>query len=162
MEDYIPLELTYIVYKKNDLTGLLLGFSSLIPLTCFASLVTLFLYTKDTTIQYALLGFVCLEIINSILKYILKQQRPEKSPISGFGMPSDHSGLSFYIATSLVLTCKFSFSLNIVFVLVASTVAYSRFYLHYHSLYQVLCGGCIGVLFGMIWWEIKNPLILNF
>ncbi len=83
-----------------------------------------------------------------------------------FGMPSDHSQHIFFIATFFILLVvnrlyyktnnkSYQYVVKGVLVLAAEVtallVSYSRVYLEYHTVEQVVVGGVIGTISGAIW-----------
>lgn len=99
-----------------------------------------------------------------------------KSPISkSFGMPSGHSQLIWGLNTYLILTLIYNQieisnngNLNNLYniilasflVFVSILVSYSRIYKHNcHTLHQVVIGGIIGILYGLVAYYYKNSVI---
>ncbi|CAF3414144.1 unnamed protein product [Rotaria sp. Silwood1] len=86
------------------------------------------------------------------------------------GMPSDHSQTFFYFMTYLAIfiilksqmpgTARVRSLRNRLLVfsqlIVAAVVAYSRVYLHYHTIAQVVAGAFVGTALGCVWYYFVN------
>lgn len=158
----IPLDYTYVNYENDDTIGLCLAFVTLTPIYIMVMYTTLIILRRDYSTCYALGGQLLNLIINKILKKLIDQPRPESCEISSdSGMPSNHSQfisyfILFYIVQIIWVNSKYFDSLLKVFytsllILMGLIVCYSRYYLNYHTLEQVVVGACIGSLFGIIW-----------
>jgi len=120
-------------------------------------------------------GFFLSEVINHCLKRIFKQPRPERTRdrmglYEVHGMPSDHAQTFFYFMTYLAIfiivksqmpgTPRIREIRNRILVIgqliIATMVAYSRVYLHYHTIPQVVAGAFIGTAFGIAWYYFVN------
>ncbi|UJR28376.1 hypothetical protein I4U23_009618 [Adineta vaga] len=166
---YRPLSITFIEYQEGDKLGFILAWFSMLPFIYIVSLCTLILFRRDIqTIMY-FGGFFVSGIINHYLKITFKQQRPERTRdrvdfYEIHGMPSGHAQSFFYFMTYMaifvILKSQMPGSPNIrsirhrLFVLgqfiAAVLVAYSRVYLYYHTIAQVVVGGCLGIILGCI------------
>lgn len=102
------------------------------------------------------------EIIILGLKNILQIPRPIEAliSVSGYGMPSGHAGISFFIATFFTYYVfksnegylpKF-FSIAIL-VITALTITASRVVLHVHTIEQVIAGALIGLVVPIIFFK---------
>jgi len=178
---YRPLSITFIEYQEGDKLGLILAWFSMLPFIYIVSLCTLILFRRDIqTIMY-LGGFGISTIINHFLKITFKQQRPERtrdrmSFYEIHGMPSAHAQSFFYFMTYLaifvILKSQMPGSQNVrsirhrFFVLIqlisAILVAYSRIYLYYHTIAQVVVGSLIGTIFGCIWYYFVNYQFIKY
>ncbi|CAF1313744.1 unnamed protein product, partial [Didymodactylos carnosus] len=177
---YRPLSLTFIEYREGDRVGFILAWFSMIPFIYIVSLATLILFRRDLqTIMYSG-GFCVSEVINHYLKIIFKQPRPERTRdrmglYEVHGMPSDHAQTIFYFMTYLAIFIimksqmpgsprvrSFRNRLLIVGQLILATiVAYSRVYLHYHTIPQVVAGGIVGTCHGIVWYYFVNFFFLQ-
>lgn len=178
---YRPLSITFIEYPEGDKLGLILAWFSMLPFIYIVSLCTLILFRRDIqTIMY-LAGFSVSGVINHYLKITFKQQRPERTRdrvdfYEIHGMPSAHAQSFFYFMTYLalfiILKSQMPGSPNIrsirhrVFVFLQFTaaclVAYSRVYLYYHTVAQVIVGGLLGTIFGCIWYYFINYQFIKY
>jgi len=172
---YRPLSITFIEYQEGDKIGFILAWFSMLPFIYIVSLCTLILFRRDIqTIMY-FGGFCVSEVCNQGLKRVFKQARPERTRervgLYGLhGMPSDHAQTFFYFMTYLaifiILKSQMPGSphvrsirnrlLVIAQLIVATLVAYSRVYLHYHTIPQVVVGAIFGTMLGCVWYYFVN------
>lgn len=123
-------------------------------------------------------GQMLCEAFNWVLKHIIQEERPNYDLGDGYGFPSSHSQWMGYFATFLL--CHFSFRhryistgsvvLDFAWKLVlyagivfwAGAVAFSRFYLSYHTAPQVLWGLGIGIVFGATYYTSVEYIPANY
>ncbi|KAL3232512.1 Dolichyldiphosphatase [Nakaseomyces bracarensis] len=165
----IPFDDTYILYDPEDFLSFLSAYFSLLPILILTFYLSWFIITRELEACIIALGQLSNEIMNNIVKNIVKQDRPywvgdsfqENSIRSGYGMPSAHSqfmGFTLaYFTLSLIVVplntnrirSKFeSIALVAVLSLLSASVTFSRVYLHYHSVEQVLVGFTLGMFNG--------------
>ncbi|KAJ7224141.1 hypothetical protein GGX14DRAFT_648651 [Mycena pura] len=105
------------------------------------------------------------EALNLVLKHAIRQERPSYSAAHGYGFPSSHSQYMGYFTTFLILHLYFrhrfastgysildsAWRVAVYSALMAwaAIVAYSRYYLRYHSILQILWGLAIGMALGI-------------
>ncbi|CAF0986864.1 unnamed protein product [Rotaria sordida] len=172
---YRPLSITFIEYQEGDKIGFALAWFSMLPFIYIVSLCTLIVFRRDIqTIMY-FGGFCVSEVCNYSLKRFFKQARPERTRdrmglYEVHGMPSDHSQTFFYFMTYLAIfiilksqmpgTPRIRSLRNRFLVFsqlnVAALVAYSRVYLHYHTIAQVVAGAFVGTALGCVWYYFVN------
>ena len=149
----VPIYYTLVEHDKGDVIGFILSLFSLLPIFLIISYVTLILEKPQTIIVFGLLGQLLNEVLNSLIKKYLKMDRPfEKG--RGFGMPSAHAQfmgymIGYFFLFSVIFTRKYRiyyYGLVIGGIL----TAYSRVYLQYHSLDQVMIGLVLGIIVGLI------------
>jgi len=165
------LELTTVHYRPGDPFSLFFAYVTLIPLALLVSLFTLILFRRDFRTALIFVGLLVNEVVNYILKKMVKQSRPSvlKMRETDYGMPSSHAQFLFFFSTYLfllLLSNKFSFYhkwwkqvYSVLGYVVAAAVAYSRVYLYYHTAEQVLVGCAIGTVIGGIWFFITEQLL---
>ncbi|CAF3674469.1 unnamed protein product [Rotaria sordida] len=184
---YRPLSITFIEYQDGDRLGFVLAWFSMLPFIYIVALCTLILFRRDIqTIMY-LNGFFLSGIINYYLKITFKQQRPERKMhfilardrmdyYEIHGMPSGHAQSFFYFMTYLSIfvilksqipgasyVCSIRHRCFILVQFIAAIlVAYSRVYLYYHTIAQVVVGGLIGVIFACIWYYFTNYQFIKY
>ncbi|OUM61644.1 hypothetical protein PIROE2DRAFT_45030 [Piromyces sp. E2] len=163
-----PVSLTYVVHEKGDLIGAILAYSSLCPIFLIVAYTAVILSRRELIVIFTLIGQLLNEVLNTIIKNIIKEPRPEKAAISGYGMPSSHSQFMFFFATYCILYMFlklkmknniWKYLLSVILICIASTVAFSRYYLYYHSAKQVLTGITLGIISGTCWFYIVNSII---
>ncbi|CAF0778438.1 unnamed protein product [Rotaria sordida] len=178
---YRPLSITFIEYQDGDKLGFVLAWFSMLPFIYIVALCTLILFRRDIqTIMY-LNGFFLSGIINYYLKITFKQQRPERTRdrmdyYEIHGMPSGHAQSFFYFMTYLSIfvilksqipgasyVCSIRHRCFILVQFIAAIlVAYSRVYLYYHTIAQVVVGGLIGIIFACIWYYFTNYQFIKY
>jgi dolichyldiphosphatase len=117
-------------------------------------------------------GQMACEVINLILKRILKEERPKLMHGMGYGMPSSHAQFVAFFSASLALFLLFRHipkapspshtplsmltrvGLSVLAVASSGLVAWSRIYLNYHTPKQVLVGYLAGVVSAVGWFLI--------
>jgi membrane-associated phospholipid phosphatase len=125
------------------------------------------LWGKDNLIAYYLIGSVINIILNLILKGLLQQPRPSEDPkqfalalkhgkrfifkngipYDIFGMPSGHAQSCFFSTVFVFLSMK-KYNLLFIYLLISLITIYQRVKYNYHTVWQVLIGAFIGMLFG--------------
>ncbi len=109
------------------------------------------------------------EALNFLLKRVLKQDRPKIMHGKGYGMPSSHAQFVAFFGLSLTLFLLFRHvpkepsalhsplslwmrvGLSGLVLMGAGLVAWSRIYLNYHTLKQVMVGYTAGTIFAIVW-----------
>ncbi|GAV46950.1 hypothetical protein ZYGR_0A05480 [Zygosaccharomyces rouxii] len=169
----IPFDDTYILYDKTDPISFLAAYFSLLPIGVLIFEFSWFIITRELEACIMAAGQVANEIFNNIVKDIIKQPRPftfgdsfqQDTVRSGYGMPSAHSQfMGFFAAyTSLrYLYCWKSLThkkrlAGCGFVLTLATcVCFSRAYLKYHSIGQVLVGFTLGGALGSSYYVVVS------
>eukprot|EP01134_Creolimax_fragrantissima_P003217 CFRG3217T1 len=173
-----PLSLTLVEYPQGDEVGKIMAFFSLAPLVLIPCCITTFFLRRDIFTAHFGVGMVINEILNLAIKNLLKEARPvfddypAHSGVYGkFGMPSDHTQFVAYfsIFIGLCLWKRFQYSAMyaliwrslgtlVLFTLVFG-VGFSRIYLRYHTLNQVVAGGIIGLMVGTMWFYIGHLML---
>lgn len=180
---YRPLSLLLVEYREDDRFGFLMAWISMIPVLLPVALVTAMVLRRDLTTIFFSMGVVLTEISNAVLKRTFQQPRPIKDSLfqggnhGKFGMPSDHSQHIFYMATFFILLVinrihiktnnkNYQYMLKGSLILGAEVcallVAYSRVYLEYHTVEQVIVGGAIGRVSGAVWFFIVHYLFSHY
>ncbi|KAG4095995.1 PAP2-domain-containing protein [Neocallimastix lanati (nom. inval.)] len=163
-----PISLTYVLHEKGDFLGMILALSSLCPIFLIVAYTSVILARRELIIIFTLIGQLLNELFNTIIKHIIKQPRPENAALTSYGMPSSHSQFMFFFATYCILYMflklkmnnnLWKFLISVGLIIVASTVAYSRYYLSYHSAQQVIVGITLGIFAGACWFFIVDCYI---
>jgi dolichyldiphosphatase len=154
------LSLTAVVYTRGDRLGQALAATSMLPLVLVVSLVTCVLCRRDLHTCFILLGQLLNELFNKALKETVREARPEGAPADDFGMPSSHSQFMWFFAAYHLQFVRSRaaqhsrwevLGSSALAVSCAAAVAYSRVYLRYHTVEQVIIGGLLGVACGTAW-----------
>lgn len=126
----IPFDETYILYDKDDKIGLICCILGLTPMLLLQSYLTWFIMLRDFESVIFTVGQLSNELINQILKRIIKQERPlwddaiplifkgmdttgssTQENISSlrvsYGMPSAHSQFMGFFTSYLILNMWF-------------------------------------------------------
>jgi len=159
----------------GDLFGKLLAYSSLLPLAILVGFVTLILFRRDLHTITFFIGLLFNEFVNYVLKHIIKQPRPitRENMYNENGMPSSHSQFLWFFSVYMFLFIwvrlqhitnsksvwfsKLMVSLGCF--AAALIVTFSRVYLLYHSVSQVIVGSLIGALLGLLWFLLTNYIL---
>ena len=157
----VALENTYVRYEDFDHLGKLLAYVTLTPVYIMAMYTTLLLFRRDYSTLFSFSGQMINLVLNKVLKKIFDQPRPgDNSDLSDSGMPSNHSQFMGYICTYYIIQFLFnSPKLTVVYRLFYSlllctlclAVCYSRHYLEYHTVDQIIVGALIGSSFGFFY-----------
>lgn len=164
----IPFDDTYVLYNADDTFSLLSVFFTLLPIGILVFYLSWFIVTREAEPIIMAFGQVINDILNNITKNYIKQDRPysfegfQASGLrSGYGMPSAHSQFMGFFATYLVLriwiqwkglTCLRKIISSLGLMALSWCVMYSRVYLYYHSVQQVLVGLGIGSTLGLTYY----------
>lgn len=160
----IPFDDTYVLYDPNDPISFISVYFSLLPIGILIFYLSWFIITREIEPVIIASGQVVNDLINNIVKKLVKEERPfiiegfQQGGIrSGYGMPSAHSQFMGFFATYLMLrvwlqwkglTNERKIISTVLLYGVAGCVVFSRVYLYYHSLKQVLVGICLGSFIG--------------
>ncbi len=171
MNDLEPLRYTYVLYNSSDSVAYFLSYWSLLPIFVMVTYAAWFFTRRDIEPAIIAGGQVVNDIINSIIKRLIKQERPIYATLDrGYGMPSAHAQFMGFCATYLTLkilyhwypTAKFTNNIKndnknnqfefleksfwiFILYLGALMVCLSRIYLHYHTCFQVSIGFLLGI-----------------
>ena len=134
-------------------------FLSMTPYPLIFSLCFLTLIIRTTRIAFVVIMLFIDYFSVEIMKYVLKEPRPNFVCNHEYGNPSNHTcfytGLVvWFVMEFLFLERKYRFNnttlLNALFVFYPFIV-YSRYYLGYHSLWQILVGFMLGVSIAVVY-----------
>ncbi|CAH1785914.1 unnamed protein product, partial [Owenia fusiformis] len=162
-----PISLTYVEYPSGDLLGKALAWCSLIPIFLLVSFATLIIFRRDLHTICYLAGIVSNEGVNWLLKHTIKEARPSKDKrilYTEYGMPSSHSQFMWFFTSYLILFVLvriyknsslfdelWKYAVSALALVASTAVCYSRVYLGYHTIRQVLWGGVTGSTLGIFW-----------
>jgi len=166
------LELTHVLYNANSHMSLVFALVTLSPILLMASYAALAVVTRDVLIINMWAGQVACEVLNWVLKRIIKEERPAHTVGKGYGFPSSHSQYMTYFATFLILHLYFRhrfastgywivdklwrLTLYLALISWAGSVCYSRLFLTYHTPKQILWGAGVGACFGVLHYTITE------
>lgn len=174
----MPLSISHFTYKRGDYLGCFLALACLLPILLIAAQTTLVLFLHSTSQKIALLfliGQLLNELLNLVLKHVLRGERPGAAVRTDWGMPSSHAQFMAFSAqciSHIILKAHYSnkyYSKNIdytdpidiyihyawyivaLFWSAAGVVSFARVYDKSHYTGQVIIGACIGALTGTLW-----------
>jgi dolichyldiphosphatase len=164
--EWKSFSLTHVKYPKGDLIGFILAFISLAPFAIFVSYVTLVLFKRELDTILMLIGQLLNEVLNVILKNIIREQRPLQAMKAAhspktYGMPSQHSQYQtfFTVFCLLFILIKlrhkpwyFRTFCSVCLLGSLAAVIYSRVYLLYHFWSQCLVGVAVGSCWAGVWY----------
>ncbi|KAI0794443.1 PAP2-domain-containing protein [Fomes fomentarius] len=168
------LDVTYVLYDESSAVAQVLAFLTLTPILLNPAYASLTVWTRELLFLEMWAGQMLCECFNYVLKHIIQQDRPSTDLGDGYGFPSSHSQWMGYFASFLFwhFTYRHRFT-STGFVLidyvrtillftgilgVSVAVAFSRYYLSYHTIPQVFWGFGIGVLFGSTYYTLVEYL----
>lgn len=148
--------------STGDLIGMFFGYYSLLVYQIQAIYVTLFLRNRDLLTFYCCFTHLLSEIINYILKHLIKQPRPDHGAPGGglfegrYGMPSQHCHCFAFLVTMSLLLVFHYYRKYIdlkwkLFTITTSSIALTlqvigRIYLRFHTTEQCMVGVAVGSL----------------
>ncbi|KAI1791781.1 PAP2-domain-containing protein [Ganoderma leucocontextum] len=178
MASRTALDLTYVLYDGNSSTSQILALLTLSPILLNPAYAVLTVWTRELVFLEMWAGQMLCECFNYVLKHTVQEDRPNEDLGDGYGFPSSHSQWMGYFASFLVLhfslrhrfvSTGFRFLdwardifLFAFIVLWSGAVAYSRYYLLYHTSSQVLWGIGIGVAFGTTYYLVAEFVPVRF
>ncbi|KAL7417504.1 cytochrome P450 [Mrakia frigida] len=164
-----PLELTLVHYDPSDPISQLLAILTLSPMLVIPAYLAVFVFERQATVLSMLAGQLVNEVLSWLLKRYLKAERPYAHTGSGYASPSSHSQFFGYFFTFLFhhLICvqrppaRWSSAQRVtwrnkrIVVIIgvgmwSVAVAFSRWYLSYHTVDQIVLGWGLGYLFAMV------------
>ena len=133
-----------------------------------------FIKKKFWIFVFIILAILVGDFLGALLKEILSEERPcfgnnGKLLISEgilesicgeqkTGMPSNHA-LNFFLFTSLFFLIERNLLITFFLILISILVGLSRVFLIKHFLSQVIMGSAIGLIFGVLFYEIYKRII---
>ncbi|XP_018577720.1 dolichyldiphosphatase 1-like isoform X1 [Anoplophora glabripennis] len=169
--EWVPLTLTLVEYPKGDIIGKFLALISLAPFGIGSGFIALILFRRDLHTITFFLGTLCSEALNYCLKHTICETRPlrRENIFVEYGMPSSHAQFVWFFATYIIyfVFIKLHHMNNNTIIenlskfliissslLMALLVSVSRIYLEYHTIWQVLWGAIVGILFATFWFAL--------
>jgi membrane-associated phospholipid phosphatase len=136
------------------------------------------LWNKSYNLYYYCIGIVTDHILNSALKPIIKQPRPDideatfklalkhgkrfiyrnGQPYGIFGMPSGHSNACAFSTTFVFLVLR-DYKILCGFVLLSIVTMAQRVAFKHHTIAQVIVGALVGVIFGQLIYYLSQQAI---
>lgn len=166
----IPFDHTYILYDPSDTISVASVQLSLLPIYVMVFYTAWFLLTREIEPVIVVGGHLINEVLNKVVKCLVKQPRPDFHKDFGvgtyglsYGMPSAHSQFmgffAAYFLCTVVLRVPLGLSARAVAVAAlwcsCGGVAFSRVYLLYHTPLQVAAGVLVGAVFGLVYFVVQ-------
>lgn len=166
----IPFDHTYILYDPTDVVSTVSVQLSLLPIYVMVFYTAWFLVTREIEPVIVVGGHLINEVLNKVVKCLVKQPRPDFHKDFGvgtyglsYGMPSAHSQFMGFFASYYVCAVLFKVPLGraakavsvAVLCCACGGVAFSRVYLLYHTLFQVVAGVLVGGVFGLVYFVVQ-------
>ncbi|PCH36313.1 PAP2-domain-containing protein [Wolfiporia cocos MD-104 SS10] len=164
----VSLDLTHVLYDETSTVSSVLALLTLSPILINPAYAVLAVQTRELFFMEMWAGQMLCEASNWVLKNLVRQQRPNDDLGDGYGFPSSHSQWMGYFSTFLIchILCRHRFvstgwhAVDLLWktlvltglVTWAGAVAFSRYYLGYHTAHQVIWGTVIGMLFGTFYY----------
>ncbi|KAI8328444.1 PAP2 superfamily protein [Chlamydoabsidia padenii] len=155
------LSLTHVQFDAKDPVAYAMAYITLTPLAILVFYASNVVSRRELVSVIMLLGQLTNELVNAILKEYFQIHRPYDYLGTGYGMPSSHAQFVWYFATfgtiyllrHIQLTTPVWKKLSVTcMVVMACLVCWSRIYLGYHTLGQVVMGSVVGVGYGLVWY----------
>ncbi|KAJ2834184.1 hypothetical protein GGI24_000513 [Coemansia furcata] len=159
--------LTHFQYSDGDHIGMALALASLFPIFMVVMEVTIVLSRREIAGILLLSGQLLNEAFNLVLKQIIREERPHLHLGDGYGMPSSHAQFMGFFVVFTTMYLEARITTNVIHkravqmgaIVLGVLVAASRVYLGYHSGMQVVAGGAVGLIAGLVWyWLVVHVL----
>jgi len=169
------LALTHVLYDASSHKSELAALVTLSPILLMPAYAGIIVKTRELTVINMVAGQLASDLFNSVLKHIVKQERPNSMLGDGYGFPSSHSQYMGYFSTFLLLHLTFRHKfvsygpelklintlqrtlLYFTIMSWAAGVCFSRYYLAYHTPPQVLAGYSIGLVLAIVHYFATEP-----
>lgn len=141
----------------------------------FLFFLTFILLRNQTTyLHFFVAGFILNNVLNILLKLLFKQPRPsndiktlEIGIVNGarisfdkFGMPSGHAQNCGFCLTFIFLTLNNPFY-TFLYLFITITSLFQRYLFKNHSIFQLIIGLFVGILFGYFTYLLANKFIIG-
>merc|ERR1712071_281465 len=180
---YKPLKQFVVEYEDGDDFGKILAWISMFPFVLLFGTISVTYVKRDFKSAVFLAGLGVSLIVNKCLKELIQQPRPDSEHTfknTNHGMPSDHTQFMMFFTVYYVLFCiheksgekstkkgekvvemdNFELIIKNLECLglcgISAIVAFSRVYLRYHTIEQVLAGGSIGALLALVYFSVVS------
>jgi len=154
---------------SHDLTGYNYGNKILFFLTI------IFLYNKKTYLVFYIVGAILNYVLNSILKLIFKQARPDENmklfhlemnqretidwrEYHRFGMPSGHSQETVFSLIYITMVLQ-NTKISLLFLTITLFTMFQRIYTKRHTILQVFIGAILGFAMGYLFYFLASKNI---
>jgi len=168
------LSFTHVEYPEDDKLGKLFAIMSFTPVVIAIVLATLFYSRRDLHTFSLGVGIIVNHLLNHILKRFFAQPRPVSRDViyEEYGMPSNHSQYMWFFCVYLVVFVQlrlhhigytgetlWKLMVSLSSLCFATVMAYSRVYLQYHTVPQVVWGSIVGSVFALVWFAVVQCVL---
>ena len=161
--------INYFPPTKSDFIEIIMILLSLTPYPTVFLFLCLAAYCRASRSIFLLALMFIENFIVIFLKMIIQEPRPNFLCNNEYGFPSNHSCFftciafwfileEFFITKNLQFKYK---SILIIFYVIYPFILYSRYYLNYHSIGQIIGGVIIGIVISMMWFFFCIKYILS-
>jgi membrane-associated phospholipid phosphatase len=133
-----------------------------------------FLYNKFTFLGFLSLGAVVNNILNIILKLIIREPRPlnhqktleialangEKINFDKYGMPSAHAQNCGFFTSFITFVLKNPFITSL-YTVISCISLYQRYIYKNHTILQLIIGFIVGIIFGYITYVVGEKYLIK-
>ena len=138
-------------------------------------LTIVFLYDKKTYLWFYIVGAILNYVLNSILKLIFKQPRPDENmklfrlemnqretidwrEYQRYGMPSGHSQETTFSLIYVMMVLQ-NTKITALFLIITLFTMFQRIYTNRHSILQVFIGSVMGLAMGYLFYFLASKHI---
>jgi len=154
---HVPMSSFTVHHEVTVLNGVAMALSCLPFILIIAFLGQLICGGRKVSAVLALILYFSVEATTLVLKWSIRDRRPEGSCMISCGMPSGHSSGSMAIFFWLFLKGD-----TLVYALPLLMVPWSRWELLDHSFGQICAGSGLGIGFALLYYSIMRYLDQNF
>jgi membrane-associated phospholipid phosphatase len=157
------------VYTSYDLTDYDYGNKVLFLLSI------VFLYDKKTYLVFYVIGALLNYILNSLLKLVFKQPRPDENmklfqlemnrretidwrEYQRYGMPSGHSQETAFSLIYILMVLQ-NTKISVLFLTITLFTMFQRIYTKRHTILQVFIGSLLGFIMGYLFYYLASKNI---
>ena len=97
---------------------------------------------KEVIILFS--GILGVIVLVKILKFIIKQERPNKT--RGYGMPSTRASITSFILFYIIFTYNLKSSTKILLFIITGIIIFLKYILREHSPLQLFIGSILGII----------------
>nr|XP_002131668.3 dolichyldiphosphatase 1-like [Ciona intestinalis] len=175
---WTPVSFTHVEYEKGDQFGKFLAWTSLFPFVVLSGFLTHIYFRREIHTIVFFIGIFLNEMVNYIVKHIVQEPRPDSGHTTlnvKHGWPSSHSQFSWFFFTYLILfiyirshnnnttlDLMWKHCMSALCVIAGCVVSYSRVYLLYHTVNQIVWGCIFGTMLGLSWFAVAQILLTPF
>lgn len=150
----------------------LLGLLGVYAPSILAVSTIVILWSRATYLQFYIFGFIANLMLNTVLKLLIKEPRPENDAraleigiangrrisFDKYGMPSGHAQIATFITAFVALIVNNTYIIVIYFLLTLMTMC-QRYIYNNHTIGQILIGAIVGAGMGVLTYILATNVI---